>query len=62
MPYLIMLIGGMVVIYLGVNIVATFSVALLTLALAVIAGVIGFKLFGNLRGDCDLFSMKKCDK
>lgn len=56
----ITIIGGMVIVYLGTNIVATFAVALLTLSAAAIAGIIGFKLFSNLRNSCNLFNFKKC--
>lgn len=58
----IIILGGMTTIYLGTNIVATITVALLTLSIAAIAGIIGYKLFSNLRNGCDLFSMKKCSK
>lgn len=54
------IVGGLVIVYLGANILTSFAVALLTVSAAVIAGIIGFKLFSNLRNSCDLFNMKSC--
>ena len=54
------IVGGLIIVYLGANILTSFAVALLTVSVAVIAGMIGFKLFSNLRNSCDLFNFKKC--
>lgn len=54
------IVGGMVIVYLGTNILISFAVALLSIATAGIAATIAYKLIHNTRNNCDLFNFKKC--
>lgn len=56
------IVGGLVIVYLGTNILIGFAVALLGIATAGIASTIAYKLFKNTRNNCDLFNFKRCSK
>lgn len=57
---IVTIVGGLSIVYLGTQVIITFAVSLLGIAIAGIAFTIAYKLIHNTRNNCDLFNFKKC--
>ena len=58
----ILIFGVVIVGYIGANAFLSLAIALVGISIAGIIGLIAYKMFSNIKSNCDLFSARKCKR